>query len=190
MLNTITFSDDTSDRWSPLKHNSITPHYLERRTRVRKTRELSKERSVSQDRVFTSFGSWRRKSEPSMVMSIHFRPFVGIDQGLFQIPQQYDAKVIPKKISKLKKSKETGSSTFYTDLSDLENCDLAAESVESLSSKPREDSKEEPDGHVEEISPKTIESNLEKIVSELLMQNQDFHKVSVAACRKFPQKIV
>ncbi|XP_019770731.2 uncharacterized protein LOC109544820 isoform X1 [Dendroctonus ponderosae] len=152
-------NEDTSDRWSPLKHNSITPHYLERRTRVRKTRELSKERSVSQDRVFTSFGSWRRKSEPSM------------------IPQQYDAKVIPKKISKLKKSKETGSSTFYTDLSDLENCDLAAESVESLSSKVREDSKEEPDGHVEEISPKTIESNLEKIVSELLMQNQDFHKV-------------
>lgn len=85
------------------------------------------------------------------------------------IPQQYDSKVIPKKISKLKKYKETGgSSTFYTDLSDMENCDLAAESVESLATQPQP-----------EPTAENIGNNLEKIVSELLMQNQEFNKVSV-----------
>ncbi|KAL1518336.1 hypothetical protein ABEB36_001975 [Hypothenemus hampei] len=148
-------SEETSERWSPLKHNSITPHYLEKRSRVKKTRE----RSVSQDRSFTSFGSWRRKSDPSM------------------IPQQYDSKVVPKKISKLKKSKEiNGSSTFYTDLSDSENCcDLTADSVECLVKE--EEELQMPVEEQPEIGPNSIGTNLEKIVSELIMQNQDFHKV-------------
>ncbi|XP_066148186.1 uncharacterized protein [Euwallacea fornicatus] len=146
-------ADDTSiGSWSPLKYSSTTPHYLERRSRVRKNRELSKERSISQDRTFTTFGSWRRKSEPGV------------------IPQPYDSKVIPKRISKLKKSKEIGaSSTFYTDLSDCENCDLASESVESIPTQ-----SESPKEECQQQSP---QSNLEKIVSDLLMQKQDFHKV-------------
>ncbi|CAH1125212.1 unnamed protein product [Ceutorhynchus assimilis] len=147
----VTETDDTSEKWLPLKHNSTTPHYLEKRTRVRKTRgDFSKDRSISQDRTFTSFGSWRRKSEP-------------------MIPQQYDNKIVTTKISKLKKTKENGSSTFYTDLSDSETCELASESVESLDvTRPEQDHQKNDD-----ISPKTIE----KIVSELLMQNQEFHKV-------------
>ncbi|XP_060519561.1 uncharacterized protein LOC132697864 isoform X2 [Cylas formicarius] len=151
-------AEDTSERWSPLKPHSPTPHYLERRCRVRKTRDFSGRRASSQDRSFPSLGSWRRKSEPSM------------------IPQQYNVKTMPKKITKLKKTKEGsssggGSSTFYTDLSDSET---AAESVERLMT---EDVVDEGTANAQAKNGKSIENNLEKIVSELLMQNQEFHKV-------------
>ncbi|XP_076264723.1 guanine nucleotide exchange factor in mesoderm isoform X1 [Rhynchophorus ferrugineus] len=141
-------SEDGSEKWSPLKNSSSTPHYLERRSR-KKTQEVKESRSSSQDRIFP-LGNWRRKSEPSMV------------------PQQYDSKTIPKKISKLKKNKETGSSTFYTDLSDLEQCD----------SQPNDNVSSETTGSRDEVDVTTnsIQTGLEKIVSELLMQKEDFNK--------------
>lgn len=48
--------------------------------------------------------------------------------------------------------------------------------MESIATRTEEDGKEE-ESLEKEINPKTIENNLEKIVSELLMQNQDFSKV-------------
>ncbi|XP_063911030.1 uncharacterized protein LOC135128111 isoform X2 [Zophobas morio] len=150
-------TEDTTEKWSPLNKHS-TPHYLERRSRVRKSRDLSGRRASSQDRSFPSLGSWRRKSEPSM----------GI------IPQ-YNAKTIPKKISKLKKAKESGAK-FYTDLSDSENYDVIGESVESLDVTPTAETPDQCDNTSEEVD-KSPENNLEKIVSDLLMQNQEFHKV-------------
>ncbi|XP_044270436.1 pleckstrin homology domain-containing family G member 1 isoform X2 [Tribolium madens] len=147
-------TEDTTEKWSPLNKNS-TPHYLERRSRVRKSRDLSNRRASSQDRAFPSLGSWRRKSEPSM--------------GL--IPQ-YTAKTIPKKISKLKKAKESGAK-FYTDLSDSENYDVIGESNESLAISANVDTPDHCENSNEE-PPKS--NNLEKIVTDLLMQNEEFHK--------------
>ncbi|XP_064216001.1 uncharacterized protein GEFmeso isoform X2 [Tribolium castaneum] len=147
-------TEDTTEKWSPLNKNS-TPHYLERRSRVRKSRDLSNRRASSQDRAFPSLGSWRRKSEPSMGM----------------IPQ-YTAKTIPKKISKLKKAKESGAK-FYTDLSDSENYDVIGESNESLAVSPSVDSPDRCENGGEE-PPKS--NNLEKIVTDLLMQNEEFQK--------------
>jgi hypothetical protein len=152
-------TEDTTEKWSPLNKHSA-PHYLERRSRVRKSRDLSGRRASSQDRSFPTLGGWRRKSEPSMEM----------------IPQ-YNSKTIPKKISKIKKAKES-CAKFYTDLSDSENYDVIGESNESLEITPTAD---EPDkcgdgsgsGEIE----KSVENNLERIVSDLLMQNQEFQKV-------------
>ncbi|RZB39206.1 uncharacterized protein BDFB_005369, partial [Asbolus verrucosus] len=151
-------TEDATDKWSPLNKHS-TPHYLERRSRVRKSRDLSGRRASSQDRSFPSLGSWRRKSEPSM--------------GL--IPQ-YNSKTIPKKISKIKKAKE-GGAKFYTDLSDSENYDVIGESNESLEINQSVDTPDKGDDVSEEIPEKCVENNLEKIVSDLLMQNQEFQKV-------------
>nr|CAI5821528.1 unnamed protein product [Callosobruchus analis] len=141
---------EITEKWSPLKP-STTPHYLERRSRMRKTRDFSNRRASSQDRSFVSLGSWRRKSEPSMI-------------------PQYNSKTIPKKISKLKKSKEQAmSATFYTDLSDSETCDAIGESTESLAQNGEVRHEEREDEKTEDYPVKT---NLEKIVSEILMQNQ------------------
>lgn len=90
---------------------------------------------------------------------------------------QYNSKTMPKKITKIKKAKECKSATFYTDLSDSETCDIAGESLESLShtvcSDATEDHNEE-----EEVAAETnaVKSNLEKIVSDILMQNHNFQK--------------
>nr|CAI5830853.1 unnamed protein product [Callosobruchus analis] len=141
---------EITEKWSPLKP-STTPHYLERRSRMRKTRDFSNRRASSQDRSFVSLGSWRRKSEPSMI-------------------PQYNSKTIPKKISKLKKSKEQAmSATFYTDLSDSETCDAIGESTESLAQNGEVRHEERVDEKTEDYPVKT---NLEKIVSEILMQNR------------------
>lgn len=156
-------SEDTSDKWSPLKL-SPTPHYLERRSRVRKTRDLSNRRASSQDRSLVSLGSWRRKSEPSMI-------------------PQYNCKTMPKKICKIKKAKEMGSSSkFYTDLSDSETCDVIGESTESLSHNLEDQEQNSGEGKccIKEETPKeerTFEPNLEKIVSDLIMENKSFQKV-------------
>ncbi|XP_030746496.1 pleckstrin homology domain-containing family G member 2-like isoform X2 [Sitophilus oryzae] len=152
----VTETEDASEKWSPLKHNSPTPHYLERRSR-RKTQELMKDqRSASQDRMFPALGSWRRKSEPSM------------------IPQVYDSKTVPKKISKLKKTKETGSSTFYTDISDVDqNGDPPISDTDTVHTE--EDSPHSRD--TVDHSPHTYGHDIKQIVSDLLMQNEDFKKV-------------
>lgn len=147
--------EDTTDKWSPLKQYT-TPHYLERRGRVRKTRDFTNRRASSQDRSFSSLGSWRRKSEPNMI-------------------PQYNSKLMPKKIAKIKKTKEYSSATFYTDLSDSETCDIVGESTESLTQNVSEDVTYE-QNEEEEASPEIIKNNLEKIVSEILMQNQNFQK--------------
>lgn len=88
---------------------------------------------------------------------------------------QYNAKTVPKKISKIKKAKE-GGAKFYTDLSDSENYDVIGESNESLVSQ-TVDTPDKCDGVVEEAPKDSVENNLEKIVSDLLMQNQEFQKV-------------
>ncbi|XP_050517497.1 uncharacterized protein LOC126892103 isoform X1 [Diabrotica virgifera virgifera] len=139
--------DVNNDKWSPLKQNS-TPHYLERRSRVRKTRDFSNRRAASQDRTFPTLANWRRKSEPSMV-------------------PQYN----PKKAVKVKKHKESQSATFYTDLSDSENC--ADESLENIQQNLSENTAEE---LKEEERTDCVNNNLEQIVSDILMQNQNFHK--------------
>lgn len=90
---------------------------------------------------------------------------------------QYNTKTIPKKITKLKKAKECKNATFYTDLSDSETCDMVCESMESLPhnvSDMTEEHCEEPEEFVAEND--TVKSNLEKIVSDILMQNQTFQK--------------
>ncbi|KAJ8944802.1 hypothetical protein NQ318_013136, partial [Aromia moschata] len=151
-------TEDTTDKWSPLRQ--YTPHYLERRSRVRKTRDYSNRRASSQDRSFPSLGSWRRKSEPDMI-------------------PQYNSKTMPKKITKIKKAKECGNAKFYTDLSDSEACDVVDESTESLSQTPNEEPAREQNEEEEEEERRdaeTVKNNLEKIVSEILMQNQNFHK--------------
>lgn len=98
----IMVSEDTaSERWSPLKQHS-TPQYLERRTRLRKSRDFSaNRRTASQDRSFPGL-NWRRKSEPGIV-------------------NNYTAKTLPKKITKIKKNKDQ-TAKFYTDFSDSETC--------------------------------------------------------------------
>lgn len=87
---------------------------------------------------------------------------------------QYNTKTIPKKISKLRKAKEGAVAVFYTDLSDSENCDVIGESNESL-----EETNTSLDVSGEE---KTINAtgevpNLEKIVSDLLMQHEEYQKI-------------
>ncbi|CAG9840337.1 unnamed protein product, partial [Diabrotica balteata] len=143
----VSIQDVNNDKWSPLKQNS-TPHYLERRSRVRKTRDFSNRRAASQDRTFPTLANWRRKSEPSMV-------------------PQYN----PKKAVKVKKHKESQSATFYTDLSDSENC--ADESLENIQQNLNENTAEE---LKEEERTDCVNNNLEQIVSDILMQNQSFHK--------------
>lgn len=157
------FAEDTSENWPPLKQHS-TPQYLERRSRFRKTRELPSRRAASQDRSLVSLGSWRRKSEPSMI-------------------PQYNAKTMPKKISNIKKAKES-SAKFYTDLSDSENCDAADESNNSLETNSEQnDTSITRDDTYEDIQESSLEDDssakntLEKVVSDLLMQNKEFQKV-------------
>lgn len=155
------FPEDISENWPPLKQHS-TPQYLERRSRVRKTRNLSGRRAASQDRSFVSLGSWRRKSEPSMI-------------------PQYDTKTIPKKISNLKKAKES-SAKFYTDFSDSENCDAADDSLETKSEQntsciQRDDTYEDIQESSLENDSVATKSTLEQVVSDLLMQNKEFQKV-------------
>ncbi|KAJ8966571.1 hypothetical protein NQ314_003466, partial [Rhamnusium bicolor] len=156
--------EDTNDKWSPLKQYS-TPHYLERRSRVRKTRDFTNRRASSQDRSFPSLGSWRRKSEPNMI-------------------PQYNSKTMPKKITKIKKAKECSSAKFYMDLSDSETCDVVDESMESLSQNAEEGTCEQ---NEEQPNEDTVKNNLEKIVSEILMQNQHFHR---AFCRQMSRRNV
>lgn len=152
--------EDASEKW-PIKQHS-TLQYLEKRSRVRKSRDQSStRRAASQDRSFVSLGSWRRKSEPSMAP-----------------PQQYNTKTMPKKITNLKKAKETSNATFYTDLSDSESCDIANESNDSIDC----GGKIEENGQQEEVKEKSEQiavnvNTLERVVSELLMQNKDFHKI-------------
>lgn len=88
---------------------------------------------------------------------------------------QYTNKTIPKKITKLKKTKEHRAK-FYTDLSDSENCDVIVdESNDSLDIKTEDD--------LNEISEDCEKNNdlsnntIEQVVSDLLMQNEDFQKV-------------
>ncbi|CAH1119675.1 unnamed protein product [Phaedon cochleariae] len=137
--------DTNNEKWSYKQYS--TPHYLERRSRVRKTRDFSNRRASSQDRSFLSPGNWRRKSEPSMI-------------------PQYNTKTMPKKITKIKKAKEIQSATFYTDLSDSEVVD---ESLESLPQNTSELA-------INEEEQEAANGDLEKIVSDILMQNQSFHK--------------
>lgn len=93
-------------------------------------------------------------------------------------PQQYTTKTMPKKISNLKKAKES-TATFYTDLSDSECCDIINESNDSLEC-PKDDSlQEETCENVKDKNEQvTINMNtLEKVVSDLLMQNKEFQKI-------------
>lgn len=91
---------------------------------------------------------------------------------------QYNSKTMPKKIAKIKKTKECKSATFYTDLSDSETCDIAGESMESLPHTVCSDMTEEHNEEQEELVAEnnTVKSNLEKIVSDILMQNHNFQK--------------
>ncbi|XP_057653823.1 uncharacterized protein LOC130892421 isoform X4 [Diorhabda carinulata] len=150
-------TDTNNDKWLPLKQYS-TPNYLERRSRVRKTRDFANRRAASQDRTFPTLTNWRRKSEPSMV-------------------PQYN----PKKTLKIKKQKEIQNATFYTDLSDSENC--ADESMENLQQSQNEVAPNESNN--EDKTDECVKNNLEKIVSDILMQNQTFQK---AFCRQISRK--
>ncbi|XP_074028114.1 guanine nucleotide exchange factor in mesoderm isoform X3 [Leptinotarsa decemlineata] len=147
--------DVNNDKWSPLRQNS-TPQYLERRSRLRKTRDFTNRRASSQDRSILSPGNWRRKSEPSMI-------------------PQYNSKTMPKKITKLKKAKEFKSATFYTDLSDSENFEVVGESLECL---PQNNSELTADEQAKQHqrSDDRVKNNIEKIVSDILMENQTFNK--------------
>lgn len=91
-------------------------------------------------------------------------------------PQQYNTKTMPKKIANLKnKAKETSKATFYTDLSDSESCDIVNESNDSIDC-----GGEKSEEKVKEKGGEQIAVNLntlERVVSELLMQNKDFHKI-------------
>lgn len=97
---------------------------------------------------------------------------------------QYDSKTVPKKISNIKKAKEC-SAKFYTDLSDSENCDTINESNDSLEIKSeqnnsgvaRDDTYEDIQECVMEDDCKQTTNTLEKLVSDLLMQNKEFQKV-------------
>lgn len=84
---------------------------------------------------------------------------------------QYSTRTIPKKIYKLKKAKESGAK-FYTDLSDSENCEMIGESSECLVGE-----QAVPDKVEENADGKSVENNLEKIVSDLVMQHEEFSKV-------------
>lgn len=143
--------DEGNEKWSPIKQHS-TPQYLERRSRVRKTRDFTKRRAASQDRPF-QLGSWRRKSDPSGI-------------------QFYNTKTMPKKISKIKKAKECAT-VFYTDLSDSENCDMIGASIDSLNViKERGKSYED----LEEAKTEQQTKNIAQVVNDLLMSNEEFQK--------------
>ncbi|KRT81206.1 hypothetical protein AMK59_5180, partial [Oryctes borbonicus] len=144
--------DETAELWLPLKKQYSTPHYLERRSRVRQSRDSSARRATSHDRSFPSLGSWRRKSEPNVV-------------------QQYDAKTVPIRISKIKKSKES-TATFYTDFSDSENCENENNNQTSAVDKfsyPESEKKEE----------ETIRQSIEKMADVLLEQDFEEPKLSL-----------
>ncbi|KAL3284502.1 hypothetical protein HHI36_018661 [Cryptolaemus montrouzieri] len=144
--------EESSEKWAPLKHSSNTPHYLERRSRVHRTLDQPNRRTASQDRSFSSLSNWRRKSEPGVI-------------------PQFNSKTLPRKTTKLKKQKPA--STFYTDLSDSENC-VVTESTESLRS---QDKSMEFGG--QELSPESP-MNLEKIVSDIV--NEEFKKLKRTRC--------
>lgn len=92
-------------------------------------------------------------------------------------PQQYNTKTMPKKISSLKKAKESNA-TFYTDLSDSESCDIANESNDSIDCGVKNDEVVQEVEVKEKSEQIAVNLNtLEKVVSELLMQNKDFHKI-------------
>lgn len=145
-------SAETEEKWTPLKHSSNTPHYLERRSRIRKTVDPSSRRAASQDRSFPSLASWRRKSEPGVI-------------------PQYTAKTLPHKITKLKKQK--AASKFYTELSDSEQ---VTESTESLGKTMGE---EEGFGSSREMNAEEVDGpprmDLERIVSDIV--NEEFKKL-------------
>lgn len=86
-------------------------------------------------------------------------------------PQQYNSKTIPKKISNMKKAKEQSNATFYTDLSDSESCDIANESNDSIDCGVKNDVILQENG--EEKREHSAVNTLDRIVSELLMQNKD-----------------
>ncbi|KAK4873112.1 hypothetical protein RN001_015141 [Aquatica leii] len=141
---------EISEDTSPLKQHS-TLQYLERRSRVRKTRDFANRRTASQDRSFVSLTSWRRKSEPGFI-------------------NQYTSKTLPKRITKIKKSKDYTTAKFYTDLSDSEIC---AESQTDLTEDKCEDIQESSLEGEHDVASNT----LEKVVSDLLMQNEEFQKL-------------
>lgn len=58
---------------------------------------------------------------------------------------------------------------FYTDLSDSETCDVISESTDSLA--------ERQDEEAEETDTTLASNTLEQVVSQLLMQNQEFQKI-------------
>lgn len=146
--------EDGSEKWPSIKHSTL--QYLEKRSRRRTRDQNSTRRAASQDRSFVSLGSWRRKSEPSMA------------------PQQYNTKTLPKKITNLKKAKESNA-TFYTDLSDSESCDIANESNDSIGCGEKNNEEEAMKEKNEQVA---INMNtLEKVVSDLLMQNKEFQKI-------------
>lgn len=94
---------------------------------------------------------------------------------------QYDAKTVPKKISNLKKAKES-SAKFYTDFSDSENCDAVDDSLETKSEQntlciQRDDTYDDIQETALESDHVTIKNTLEQVVSDLLMQNKEFQKV-------------
>lgn len=62
--------------------------------------------------------------------------------------------------------------TFYTDFSDSETCDVISESNDSLA-----ECKDENEDEVGETDTTLASSTLEQVVSQLLMQNQEFQKI-------------
>ncbi|XP_022915912.2 uncharacterized protein [Onthophagus taurus] len=145
--------EETPEMWTPLKKQYSTPHYLERRSRVRQSRDLSSRRAASHDRSFPSLGNWRRKSEPNVV-------------------QQYDNKTVPSRISKLKKAKES-TSTFYTDLSDSETCEIndvhleIAEDGSDYSQTSINTTNTQQEGN----------ESIENLVTGIIMEHEEFNKV-------------
>ncbi|KAK9700646.1 RhoGEF domain [Popillia japonica] len=144
--------EEAAELWLPLKKQYSTPHYLERRSRVRQSRDPSARRAASHDRAFPSLGSWRRKSEPNVV-------------------QQYDTKTVPTRISKIKKSKES-TATFYTDFSDSENCDnentkqILTEDKFSFTQKEKNENE-------------SVSQSIEKITNAMLHRKFDDSKLSL-----------
>lgn len=92
-------------------------------------------------------------------------------------------KTVPKKISRLKKCKETRSK-FYTDLSDSENCEPIGESTVSLDQEVSDANSKltsEENSFNASVDQQNVaqftKSTLEQVVSDLLMQNQEFKKI-------------
>ncbi|XP_018332639.1 uncharacterized protein LOC108742103 [Agrilus planipennis] len=160
------------EKWSPPLKQHSAPQYLERRSRFRKTRDsMGSRRAASTERSFPTLPNWRRKSEPGII-------------------NQYTTKTLPKRITKLKKVKDQ-TAKFYTDFSDSEN---VGESMESLNVS--NDKTEEDKDHITPLGDNSNEDNLqevsvledidetevatntlERVVSDLLMQNQEFQRV-------------